>query len=265
MHVAKAITINGKPLGSGRFPAICTPLIGSTREKILEEVAFVVAMQPDVLEWRVDFYEGIGNASDVVALAREIRELAHGIPVLFTRRSIKEGGEPIGLTEEEVVALVVAVCASGTVEMVDFEMNNNPDHIARVRAAARQHGLGLVLSFHNFQSTPSHDTLCQYFAQAQALGADVAKIAVMPQRMEDVLTLLSATLESSHKLGIPLVSMSMGGYGALTRLFGWTFGSAMTFVVGAGTSAPGQVPIADMQAALEMMHRALAAAPKIRS
>ena len=52
--------------------------------------------------------------------------------------------------------------------------------------------------------------------------------------------------------------MSMGGYGALTRLFGWTFGSAMSFVVGAGISAPGQVPIADMNAVLEIMQRSLA-------
>ena len=61
----------------------------------------------------------------------------------------------------------------------------------------------------------------------------------MPQRLEDVLTVFSATLESSQKLDIPLVSMSMGAYGSLTRLFGWAFGSAMSFAIGASTSAPG--------------------------
>jgi 3-dehydroquinate dehydratase-1 len=257
MHTGKPILVNGKPLGSGRFPTICTPMVGRTREQVLEEVALLVTKQPDLLEWRVDFFQEIGNVAAVVALANEIRRAAGGIPVLFTRRSITEGGEPIPLTEEQVVALIDAVCASRTVELVDFEMNNDPTHIALVRAATQAHGIGLVLSFHNFQSTPSQEVLSQHFAQAQSLGADVAKIAVMPERLEDVLSVLGATLESSQKLDIPLVSMSMGGYGALTRLFGWAFGSAMGFAVGAAASAPGQVPIEDMNTVLGILQKSM--------
>ena len=257
MHTGKPILVNGKPLGSGRFPALCTPLVGRTREQLLTEVTLVVAKRPDLLEWRVDFFQEIGNTAAVVTLAGELRQAAGGIPVLFTRRSIKEGGEPIPLSEDQVVALIEAVCASRTVELVDFEMNNDPIHIAQVREASKTNGIGLVLSFHNFQSTPSQDVLSQRFAQAQQLGADVAKIAVMPQHLQDVLSVLSATLESSQTLDIPLVSMSMGGYGSLTRLFGYAFGSAMSFVVGAATSAPGQVPIEDMNTVLEILNRSM--------
>jgi 3-dehydroquinate dehydratase-1 len=259
MHIGKPITLNGKPLGSGRFPTLCTPLVGRTQEQLLAELALVCPKQPDLLEWRVDFFTAIGDTAAVLATAAAIRAAAGGIPVLFTRRSIREGGEPIALNEEQVVALITAVCASGTVEMVDFEMNNDPDHIAHVRAAAHAHGVQLLLSFHNFQSTPAQVVLCERFAQAQALGADVAKIAVMPQRLEDVLAVLAATLESSQKLDIPLVSMSMGGYGAVTRLFGWVFGSAMGFAVGAATSAPGQVPIEDMDTVLAIVQKSLVA------
>jgi 3-dehydroquinate dehydratase-1 len=258
MHTGKPILINGKPLGSGRFPAICTPLVGCTPEQVLAEVALVVAKQPDLLEWRVDFFQEIGDVASVVALAGEIRRAAGGIPLLFTRRSIKEGGEPIPLNEEQVVALIAAVCASRTVELVDFEMNNDPAHIAQVRAASKAHGIGLVLSYHNFQSTPSQEVLSQRFTQAQQLGADVAKIAVMPLRLEDVLSVLGATLESSQNLDLPLVSMSMGGYGSLTRLFGWAFGSAMSFAVGAAASAPGQVPIEDMNTVLGILQKSIA-------
>jgi 3-dehydroquinate dehydratase-1 len=257
MHFGKPILVNGKPLGSGRFPSICTPLVGRTRELVLGEVAQVVAKQPDLLEWRVDFFQDIGNTAAVVALAGEIRQAAGGIPVLFTRRSTAEGGEPIALDEEQVVALITAVCASRTVELVDFEMNNDPAHVAQVRAAAQSQAIALVLSFHNFQFTPAQEELCQRFAQAQQLGADVAKIAVMPQRLEDVLSVLSATLESSQKLTIPLVSMSMGGYGALTRLFGCAFGSAMGFAVGSAASAPGQVPIEDLNTVLAILQKTM--------
>jgi 3-dehydroquinate dehydratase-1 len=233
-------------------------LVGCTHAQVLAELAHVLPKQPDLLEWRVDFFAAIDDSAAVLDLAAAIRAAAAGIPVLFTRRSTREGGEPIALSEEQVVALIGAVCASGTVDLVDFEMNNDPAHVARVRAAAHAHGVRLLLSFHNFQSTPTQEVLCQRFAQAQALGADVAKIAVMPQRLEDVLAVLAATLESNQKLDIPLASMSMGGYGALTRLVGGMFGSALSFAVGATASAPGQVAIEDMHTVLAILQKSLA-------
>jgi len=251
----KAIELNGKPLGSGRFPAICAPLVGRTREALLAEAAHVAAKQPDLLEWRVDYFESIADTAAVIELAGRIKQAAAGIPLLFTRRSSKEGGEKIPLSEDEIVNLYRAVCESGHVELVDFEMGNDAAHVRQVRDMSRARGIKLILSFHDFQRTPPLEVLNQRFARAEELGADVAKVAVMPRGMEDVLTLLSATLQSSQKLGIPVVSMSMGGLGSVTRLCGWTFGSAMTFAIGQGSSAPGQMPIEDLDVALAVLRK----------
>jgi 3-dehydroquinate dehydratase-1 len=253
---AKAIELNGKPAGSGRFPAVCAPLVGRTREKLLTEVAAVAAKKPDILEWRVDFFEGIGDSAQVVDLAMRIKQAAAGIPVLFTRRSSREGGEKIALAEEQVISLYRAVCASGQVDMVDYEMSNDPAQVDQVCNMAHDHKVKLVLSFHDFQRTPTLELLAERFDQAQRLGADVAKVAVMPQDMQDVLTLLTATLQASQRLAIPVVSMSMGALGSVTRLCGWTFGSAMTFAVGESSSAPGQMPIADIDAGLAVLRKA---------
>ncbi|NPC56804.1 type I 3-dehydroquinate dehydratase [Caenimonas soli] len=258
---AKAIEVNGRPAGSGRFPAVCAPLIGRTSEKLLAEVAIVAAKKPDILEWRVDFFEGIGDTAQVIGLAARIKQAAPGIPLLFTRRSSREGGESIALSEPQVIALYRAVCASGQVELVDYEMGNEPAQVREVRELARDNGVKLILSFHDFQGTPSLQVLGQRFDQAQALGADVAKVAVMPHNMQDVLTLLSATLQASEKLEIPVVSMSMGGFGSVTRLCGWTFGSAMTFAVGESSSAPGQMPIEDINAGLSVLRKAFGKPP----
>jgi 3-dehydroquinate dehydratase-1 len=260
MHTARPIVLPGQTAATAKLPIVCTPLVGRSREAVLDELQRVLPKQPDLLEWRVDFFQGIASSAEVISLAQEIRRTAGGIPVLFTRRSVREGGEKIALDEEGVVALYGAVLASRSVELIDFEMCNDPAHIALLRSAATASGVQLVLSFHNFQSTPGHDELCRRFALAQALGADIAKIAVMPQRLEDVLTVFSATLESSQKLDIPLVSMSMGAYGSLTRLFGWTFGSAMSFAIGAAASAPGQVPIEDLNQVLGILKKSLAPA-----
>ena len=257
MQAAKPIELHGQPVAGGKFPLICTPLVGRTRELILGEVDAVLAKKPDVLEWRVDFFDGIANAADVVSVAGAIKTLTGGVPLLFTRRSIHEGGEKIALSEEQVIALYQAVCASGQIDLIDFEMGNDPVHIAQVREAARANDIKLILSFHNFSFTPSLEILSQRFLQADELGADIAKVAVMPRNLEDVLTLLSATLAASQKLRIPLISMSMGPYGSLTRLFGWTFGSALTFAVGASSSAPGQVPIEDLNTVLAILQKSI--------
>jgi 3-dehydroquinate dehydratase-1 len=50
--------------------------------------------------------------------------------------------------------------------------------------------------------------------------------------------------------------MAMGGPGSLTRLCGWAFGSAMTFAIGQGASAPGQLPIEDLERGLALLHKA---------
>ena len=257
MQTAKAIELHGQPVAGGKFPLICTPLVGRTREQILAEVQVVLAKKPDILEWRVDFFEGIGNTAEVISVATAIKAAATGIPVLFTRRSIREGGEKISLSEEKVIALYQAVCESRQIDLIDFEMSNDVAHIALVREAAKAHDVKLVLSFHNFSFTPGLETLGQRFLQAEQLGADVAKVSVMPRNLEDVLTLLGATLSASQKLRIPLISMSMGPYGSLTRLFGWTFGSALTFAVGANSSAPGQVPIEDLNTVLAIVQKSL--------
>jgi 3-dehydroquinate dehydratase-1 len=253
---ARPIELKGRPLAGGQMPAVCAPLVGRTRSTLLAEAAAVAAKGPDLLEWRVDFYEGIADLHGVVQLAGELRQAAGAIPILFTRRSQREGGEPIPLDEPQVLALYRAVAASGAVDAVDYEAANDQALLAQLRDVAREHRLALFLSFHDFKGTPPAAELVQRLAQAERLGADVAKIAVMPRSERDVLVLLEATLQASQQLRVPVVSMSMAGLGALTRVCGWAFGSALTFAVGGAASAPGQLPIEDVRAGLALLRRA---------
>lgn len=257
MQSSKPISVHGQPIAGGKLPLICIPLIGRTQDEVMAELAIVLPKKPDVLEWRVDFFEPIGNVAAVIAVARAVKNEAGEIPLLFTRRSTLEGGEKIALNEDQVIALYVAVCESHAIDLIDYEMANDAANIARVRAAAKSNDIKLVLSFHNFACTPGLEILVSKFLTAEKLGADVAKVAVMPRDPNDVLTLLAATQQASKQLQIPLISMSMGPYGSLTRLFGWAFGSALTFAVGARSSAPGQVPIEDLNTVLGILHKAM--------
>lgn len=257
MQTNKPIEVNGQAIAGGKFPLICTPLVGRTLDAILAELAVVLPKKPDVLEWRVDFFEQIGDAAAVISAAAAIKKAAGEIPLLFTRRSIIEGGEKIALNEAQVIALYTAVCESKTIDLIDYEMANDVANITQVRTAAKANGIKLVLSFHNFSYTPGLEALTSKFLTAEQLGADVAKVAVMPRDLDDVLTLMTATRAASKKLRIPLISMAMGPLGAITRMVGGVFGSSLSFAVGASSSAPGQVPIEDLNTVLTILQKSM--------
>jgi 3-dehydroquinate dehydratase-1 len=83
----------------------------------------------------------------------------------------------------------------------------------------------------------------------------VAKVAVMPDTMTDVIRLLSATERASRQLPVPLITMAMGSLGVVTRVFGSLFGSALTFAAGEKSSAPGQIPIETLREILETVRQ----------
>jgi 3-dehydroquinate dehydratase-1 len=252
----RPIILGGRPLAGGRLPAICAPLVGRTTQALAAEAANVAAKRPDLLEWRIDFFQALDDPQEVLAAGGRLRQAAAGTPILLTRRSHREGGQAIPIGEREVIALYEALAAARLVDALDFEMGNDSGDVERVRTLAHRHAVPLVLSFHDFHGTPSAEDLHARFAQAQRLGADVAKVAVMPHSLEDVQRLLGATLRASQALPIPVISMAMGGLGAVSRVCGGVFGSALTFAVGAAPSAPGQMPIEDVRAALDVLQRA---------
>jgi 3-dehydroquinate dehydratase-1 len=247
--VSKPISIRGMP---ARMPLVCAPLVGATRQAVLAEAATALAAKADIVEWRVDHFR---DFQDVLETGHALRRALSGLPLLFTRRSVAEGGKPVPITEKQVVELYGEVCAAGFADLVDYEIAL--PETTTVRNAARRHGVGLVCSFHDFERTPPLAELVSHYRRAQELGGDVAKVSVMARGPQDALTLLAATLQASETLELPLIGVSMGPHGALSRTIGFAFGSALTFGVAAGASAPGQMPIGELRAAIEIARKAL--------
>ena len=250
----KPICIRGKP---AKFPLICAPLIGANREALLAEAAAARAAGADIVEWRVDHFASISHAEEVLGTGRALRGSLSALPLLFTRRSAAEGGHPVPLSDGQVVELYSVVCADGFADLVDFEMRSGTREMRAVREVSRRHGVGLVCSFHDFDRTPPLAELSAQFRRAQELGGDVAKVSVMARNSEDVLTLLAATQQASKALELPLIGISMGPHGALSRTIGFAFGSALTFGVATAGSAPGQMPIGELRSAIEIARKAL--------
>ncbi|RBW70688.1 type I 3-dehydroquinate dehydratase [Bacillus taeanensis] len=237
------------------FPYICTPLTGKNTEEIMRELTNILPKNPDLIEWRVDFYKEINDFNQVLVTAEKIAAQSSGLPLLFTIRSHKEGGESIPLSEEERVELLSQVCQSEFVDIIDIELSSEPEHIKHVREVSEKYGKKLILSYHNFECTPEKADLRKRLSMMESYGADIAKAAVMPKNQKDVLTLLEVTSKAKEELNIPLITMSMGDVGSLSRMLGWFYGSAVTFAVGEKSSAPGQIPIEDLRKVIELIKK----------
>ena len=82
------------------------------------------------------------------------------------------------------------------------------------------------MSNHHFHETPDEADIVARLTSMAEFGADVPKIAVMPTSVDDVLTLLTATHEANEKLDQPIITMSMGDLGKVSRLSGQVFAHA---------------------------------------
>ena len=74
-------------------------------------------------------YEVITDTAAVLEVGGALRTAVGDLPIIFTRRSVREGGEPIPIGDEQVVALYDAVGAARLVDFIDFEMGNDPEHV----------------------------------------------------------------------------------------------------------------------------------------
>lgn len=232
------------------IPYICSPLTGKTAEELLEQLENIKVKQPDLIEWRADFFEGLHDEAAVVNLLEKMQATTE-IPFLFTIRSVHEGGEEIALSEAEKVALICHVCAKTDVALVDYETSNDRNDLEKIRDLAREHGKSLILSYHNFTETPENEDLLARAHLAEELGADFVKLAVMPETKDDVFRLLEVTRQLHKTIERPLITMSMGELGAVSRVNGWLYGSCLTFAVGVEVSAPGQIAIEPLRQAIQ--------------
>jgi 3-dehydroquinate dehydratase-1 len=248
--------VRGVKIGEG-VPKICVPIVGKTKEEILSAAHSFADVKVDVVEWRVDWFEGVFDFAKVEEVLKELRPALGETPLLFTFRTSKEGGER-AIEAEAYAALNKNVAATGLVDLVDVEVFTGDEVVKDIIESAHANGVKVVASNHDFDKTPDKDDIVGRLRKMQELGADIPKIAVMPQNKKDVLTLLTATEEmASEYADRPIITMSMAGTGLISRLCGEVFGSALTFGAVGKASAPGQMNAADLNTVLNLIHTSM--------
>lgn len=250
------VEVRGIKIGEG-VPKICVPIVEKTKEEILAAARSLERIKVDVVEWRVDWFDGVFDFAQVEEVLKELRSVLANTPLLFTFRTSNEGGEK-AIEPDLYVELNKTAAATGLIDMVDVEAFTGDKYVKEIIEAAHDCGVVVIASNHDFDKTPEKDDIICRLRKMQDLDADIPKIAVMPKSKRDVLTLLAATeLMASEYADRPIITMSMAGTGLVSRLCGEVFGSALTFGAVGKASAPGQMNAEDLHSVLMLIHDSL--------
>lgn len=243
-------------IGEGR-PKICVPITGRSREEILLRIKEAKQCQPDLVEWRADWYGQVFDGEKLQEILKLLREGIGELPLLVTFRTRREGGEQ-EISQEEYETFLKRVMDDGTADLMDVELFMGDELLRSICQTAGNRGIAVVASSHDFGKTPSEEEMIARLCRMQELGAHLLKLAVMPRNAGDVLALLHATWEMNQKYAKqPVITMSMGGTGVISRLSGEVFGSALTFGAAGQASAPGQIGVEKLKEILAILHEGL--------
>ena len=246
----KNVQVKNIAFGSD-LPKICVPVTGIAEKEILHEFSALNNMDIDLAELRADYFEFINDRFKVTDLLEKIRGIYHK-PLLFTLRTKKEGGAA-HIDNGYYFELNNIIIESKLADLIDIEFFSQSGEIISTLDSARKNQVKTILSYHDFMKTPSIDEITAKINKMSAYG-DIAKIAVMANSEEDVLTLLSASLKIKQEKKGPFIAIAMGPLGAISRISCELFGSCMTYASYKEKSAPGQINYKLTKEILKIMH-----------
>ena len=213
---------------------LCIPVVETTVGKALIAIK-EVNRWADLIELRVDYLKGVK-----LSPLFENRQK----PFIVTNRRREEGGKYRGEESKRLGVLQEAIDLGA--DYIDVELATESPFLQRLIRNKKE--TQVILSFHDFQRTPSLKELQRLSGQMIRLGADVIKIVPFAKSWEDNLFVLSL-IPFSRKRNQEIVAFCMGEKGRMSRVFAPLMGAAWTYASldRKRTSAPGQLTVWEMR------------------
>jgi 3-dehydroquinate dehydratase-1 len=205
----------------GKIPCVVAIIDRPFKKAVIQKC---VSAGVDILEIRVDCFKGSFEAA---------AEYIHKVklwtkcPLIGTIRENKKNKSQRLAQFKKIVPLV---------DCLDIEIDT-PIRDAVIALARKK--CTIMISEHDFKTTPDLKRLNQIAAQAKKAKAQIVKIAAMAKGADDVTRLL----EFSKQCSTPVVAISMGDYGKISRLLAPLFGSLFTYGYISKSVAPGQISV----------------------
>lgn len=212
---------------------IAIPIFQNTKEAVIAVAEDCIDKGADVLEFRIDALDN-PNSKEIKEIIEEIN-----FPMIATNRIASEGGSFKGSEEERINLLLECI---DLVDYVDIELQSDDKYISLLNEGSAK----TIISYHDFEKTPDLDEIYYIVEKEKELG-DIAKVAFMPQDLDDTLKVLAILSHYSNTIAI-----SMSDLGSYTRVMASKFNSPITFAAGTDVTAPGQIDIETMKSLLNM-------------
>lgn len=248
----KTIKVKDVIIGEG-IPKIAVSIMGTTIEKIIQTLDTIDRKKVDIVEWRADYFEDVFDLQKVLETLKLIRKTLIDTPIIFTFRTKDEGGEK-KIDIDYYTILNKAVASSCDVDIIDIQVFLDKEKVRENIDNIQREGVFVIGSNHDFLKTPKKEDMLNRLKFMETLGVDILKLAVMPISPGDVLDLLSVTNTIRKFTNSPIITISMGSLGSISRISGETFGSSVTFGAIGKVSAPGQISVDELFDILNSIH-----------
>jgi 3-dehydroquinate dehydratase-1 len=208
-------------------------IVASLGKNVLDEV--LSAKDAEMIEVRLDLVAG-----DPLETMKAVRK-ATNQPIIATNRLASEGGRFEGSERERIELLLEA---SDYADYVDIELRSTlrNDLMSKVNKPA-------IVSYHDFSRTPRREELRAILDEMKRTGAAIAKIAITPTSLKDNLSILDFLLDAD----MPLCIIAMGELGRHLRVVAPIYGSLLTYGYVAEPTAPGQMKVEELKAAMNLL------------
>jgi len=241
-----------KNLNIGDLPVkTIVPITAKTAEQAIAQ-AQVIASNPnaDVAEFRIDLLEFSADTKKVIALGQQLNQILKDKPLIATIRTHNEGGK-MTVSDQDYEKIYREYLKKPFMQLLDIEMFRDAGSVAKLTKLAHDKKVLVIMSNHDFAKTPEQQDIENHLLKQDQMGADILKIAVMPKSKQDVFTLMNATLAVSQKSQKPLLTMSMGQLGTISRVATANMGGSLSFGMIGEASAPGQIDVTQLKQLLK--------------
>jgi 3-dehydroquinate dehydratase-1 len=204
-------------------------------------------LDTDLLEVRAD---GLSECSpeNIHNLISELKKTTKA-KLILTVRQKNEGGFFKGTEEERKKAILGSLHLT---DLIDIELRSGIRE--EVVSKARANKIETIISYHDFDKTPSRSDIIEIINEETKAGADYAKVAFTATSLHDVLELLQVTMEMSKKTRV--ITISMGELGSISRVVAPLLGSEITYASAGKKTAPGQLSVEETKKVLGILEAA---------
>ncbi len=218
-------------------PLLVASLDGDDLPFLLEQAR---SERADIIEIRLDVWGNFFREEMIEKMNRFKEKI--GIPLLVSFR----GGHPFPAWWQPMHWRALAHAS-----LIDVEWN--PRYPWReIAKNVKKFNLGLIISHHDYQGTPSEKNLIRIARTAYGKKADLVKIATRVKSEADIRTLLSLNTRFSPKKLMTV--MGMGPLGTLSRLVAPLFHTSLIYGYIGTPTASGQLPYRDLQERIRTLY-----------